>query len=435
MTFPPAWVLLVLHNKKPMAKNKFFTGQPVFSQVLSLIPREIVDRLAQKHKANHYCKKLFAYDHLVTMLYAAFFQCTSLREVTTGLRANAGRINHLGLLDTAKRSTLSDANKRRTAAFFADLFHELIRYHGFLPDSSLRKDIDRLFIIDSTTVKLFNSVMKGAGTPSRDGKKKGGAKAHVMIDAKHDLPVQVLITQAKEHDLLFLKKVSLPENSTVIFDKAYTNYHRFKAWSNTGVYWISRMKNDASYTILTKLPVLESSEAAGVLSDEYILLGRPSNHRVTPLIKARVISFYDRQKDRCFKFLTNDLKREPEEIAELYKRRWQIELLFKRIKQRYPLRYFLGDNENAITIQIWTALICDALVKIIQNQVNKRTRKRWSYTGISQMIKHHLMNYIDLRKFLENPDGLMLKENKWTPQLAFFDTQGGLQLDLTHNSS
>jgi len=380
----------------------FFTGQPVFSQLLNLIPEPMVRRLSKEMNADRYCKRFTSYDHVVTMLYAGFFQCTSLRELTTGLQANASRLNHLGLKHTPRRSTVSDANKRRDALFFERLYHQLYRHYFGLPDS--RKKEQRLFIIDSTTISLFTSIMQGAGGYAANGKKKGGAKAHMMIDAQHDLPAFIDITEAKEHDLSFLHKVQVPDNSIVVMDKAYVNHNRFSEWDKRGIRWVTRLKNKAVVHHICELQTDEASSSKGVISDRIVRLGRPSNQKKSPMIYARLIAFFDAQKNRGFDFITNDTSRRPEEIAMLYKRRWQIELLFKRIKQRYPLKYFLGDNPNAVKIQIWTALICDLLVRIVQKQVNRIRSKKWAYASISAMIRHHLMTYLHLLDFLSNPE-------------------------------
>lgn len=402
-----------------MNKSTYFSGQPVFTQLLSLIPKAFINVIANKHEANRYYKKFMVYDHLVTMLYAGYFQCTSIREVITGMRANASRLNHLGIQTVPGRSTLSDANRNRPVEFFSELYHRLYNYH-FSPDSRIEKD--KLFIIDSTTISLFSSIMHGAGTTGRDGKKKGGAKAHMMIDAKHDIPAFIWISEAKVNDLAFLKKLYVPEHSTVVMDKGYVNYHAFKKWNEQGVRWVTRLKRDAYVTDKKELNVSAQNFKSGVLRDRIVTLGRRSNLWQTPQIDARIVEYYDKEKRRNFSFVTNDLERSPMEIADLYKRRWQIEILFKRIKQRYPLRYFLGDNANAIQIQIWTALICDLLVRIVQRNVNKRIKKPWAYASISSMIKHHLMSYIDLLEFLKNPDKIQFEVDPRTfLQLNIFD--------------
>jgi hypothetical protein len=403
-----------------MSKTTFFTGQPVFSQLLSLIPRSVINRLASKHNSNRYSKKFDANAHLIAMLYAGFFQCTSLRELITGLQANATRLFHLGLTSTPRRSTLSDANKRRDVIFFQDLYHTLYStYFGF-PDSRSKNDEEALFIIDSTTIPLFSSVMEGAGVRGANGKKKGGVKAHMMIDARHDIPAFIRITAAKANDRVLLHKLPVPQGATVVFDKGYINYTQFKAWDKNGIRWITRLRNDAAFHKKMDIPLSDESIQLGVTSDQLVVLGSYVNRRTSPMIKARIIGYYDQQKERHFSFITNDLFTEPFQIAELYRRRWQIELLFKRIKQRYPLKYFLGDNPNAIQIQVWAALICDLLVRIIQNKVNKFRSKPWAYASIASMIKHHLMTYIELLEFLVNPERALIKLKRVPQQLKLF---------------
>jgi len=391
-------------------KHSFFTGQPIFSQLLSLIPRSMVGCLSRKHNSDRYCKKFKAYDHLVTMLYQGFFQCLSLRELTTGLQANAERLRHLGMSNTPRRSTLADANKRRDSAFFEELYHDIYKmYFSVLPDS--RPVSGKLYIVDSTTISLFSEIMKGAGTYGSNGRKKGGAKAHVLMDAEHNLPCFVRITEARSSDVLFLKELSIPSGSIIVFDKAYINHTQFLKWDQQNTIWVTRQRIDSSFRIESHNEVNPCSSQGGVLADQIIIMGRPSNGHISPLVKARRVTYKDRASDKEFVFITNDLSSPPLQIADIYKRRWQIELLFKRIKQRYPLRYFLGDNVNAINIQIWCMLICDLLVQIVMKNVNQQRKQAWSYANISSMIKHHLMTYIQLTQFLLNPERALLNYN------------------------
>lgn len=407
-----------------MNKHKFFTGQPIFSQLLHLIPKSIVFKAAVEHKADRYAKRFSTYDHLVTMLYAAFHQCSSLREVITGLQANGPKLFHTGLTHTPRRSTLSDANERRKAKVFEDIYHQLYKYHyAGLPDSRSKKSIGQpdLYIIDSTTITLFSNIIKGAGSYQLNGRKKGGVKAHILLHAGHEVASFVRITEGKQHDLMFLRKLSVPSGSIVVFDKAYTNYRKFNQWNKQQVTWVTRQKNDAVSQKLERLQIDEQSKQNGVIKDELIRIGRPSNRSKTPLIDVRRVTYKDDQTKKKFLFITNDRTSRPEQIAAIYKRRWQIELVFKRIKQRYPLRYFLGDNENAIHIQIWMALLCDLLIQIVKDQLEKQ-KVKWSYSNLASMIKHHLMTYIQLLPFLKNPEKTLLNYCRPpTKYLTLFD--------------
>jgi hypothetical protein len=384
-----------------MSKSTFFTGQPIFNQLLYLIPREGVSRLVRELDTDRYYKKFKTYDHLVTMLFTSFYGCKSLREVTTGMMVVHNKLQHLGLHYIPRRSTLADANACRSEDFFARLYHKLYqRYYGDLPDSRLPGGIERhLFIMDSTTIKLFSDIMKGAGAKPANGKSKGGAKAHVLMKADEEVPRLVCISHASKNDRLLMHKFTLPAGSIIVFDKGYINYDKYTEWHQQGIMWVGRLGNAASLRVDERREVNPQSASHGIQSDEIITLGRPSNHKNMP-IAVRKICLYDAATKKELTFITNNTEVEPEMIADIYKRRWQIELLFKRIKQSYPLRYFLGDNENAIKIQIWCALIADLLVKIIKDGI----RRKWSYANISSMIRLHLMTYVNLIEFLNNPD-------------------------------
>lgn len=402
-----------------MLKHKFFTGQPIFTQLLSFIPPSVIKAACDRFDADRYCKRFKTYDHLVSMLYVGFYQCTSLREAITGMQANSLKLFHTGLRSTPRRSTLSDANKRRTAHVFEQIYHLLYQHHyGSLPDSRSKKTSgrDNLYIIDSTTVTLFSNIIKGAGSCKSNGRKKGGVKAHLLLNAQHNVASFIRITEGRQNDLVFLQGLKVPAGSVVVFDRAYTNYRKFQEWTDQSVTWVTRQKNDAVWETLVKRPLDKATKQAGILQDRDVRIGRPSNRSKTPLIRARRIVYKDAETKKRFVFLTNDMLSPAQLICDTYKRRWQIELVFKRIKQRYPLRYFLGDNENAIHIQLWTALICDLLIQIVKDHVKRKADSRWSYANLASMIKHHLMTYIQLIPFLINPEKALINYAPPPPQ-------------------
>jgi len=391
-----------------MAKSTIFSGQPIFTQLLSLIPDLILNKLVRKYQADRYCKTFDSRHHLVTLLFGIINQCTSLREVVTGLQVATSKQAHFKLVHDIRRSTLADANKRRPEGFFGELFHALYNFHYGLPDSrkinprlSYEK---RLFIIDSTTIRLFHDVLKGAGMSPANGKRKGGLKAHVMIKASEDTPCLVNLTSSATNDRTFLKLIDLPKGSIITFDKGYANFRRFDQWTNKGITWVSRVLDRWIVRVDKQLPVSENQAAIGVLSDDLVTLGDPGNNH-TLKIKARIISYKDPESGKVLMFVTNNRRFKPSTIAAIYKQRWQIELLFKRIKQRYPLRYFFGESENAIKVQVWCALIADLLIKIIQD----RSSRKWAYSNLSSIVKLHLMTYVDLLAFLNNPDQILRK--------------------------
>jgi hypothetical protein len=391
-----------------MAKASFFTGQPIFNQVLSLIPRTFISKLSRQLQCDRYCKKFRSYDHLVTLLYCTFHRCTSLREVVTGMQSSLQRLTHLGLSSTPRRSTLADANCRRPAEFFQQLYHHLYQhYYGSLPDSLKGKRLlERLFIVDSTTISLFSAVMEGTGCLGLNGKKKGGVKAHVLLRAKNDVPGFIRITKGKESDHKFLSSIQLPENSILVFDKGYRSYSYFKKWTEQKIIWVTRLLAKSIYQIVAERELSENQRRQGVISDLEILLGNPDTAYLNPIQKARLIIFRDPISNKKFEFITNDFTYSAATIADIYKKRWQIELLFKRVKQNFQLHYFLGDNENAIRIQLWSALIADLLIKIIKDKV--QPKRKWSMSNLAGLIRLQLSTYINLFYFLENPDKALL---------------------------
>jgi hypothetical protein len=379
-----------------MDESTFFTGQPVFNQLLKLIPRSIISELARKHQSDRYYKKFKSYDHLVTMLYATFHGCKSLREVTTGMMACTTRLNHLGINYMPRRSTLAEANHNRTERFFADLYHNLYSY--FYPDSRMDKSVDhRLFIFDSTTIELFSEVMQGVGKKPVNGRRKGGVKAHVLTKADEDVPRFVYLTPARKNDSFFTDHIHLPAGSIVTYDRGYMTYALMNKWSKQGVTGVTRLRIAWMHQIVSSQEVSDQEKKKGIISDELILFG---GKPVIQKVPARKIVYFDTKSSKQLTFVTNNTQMKASTIADIYKRRWQIECLFKRLKQNYPLKYFLGDSENAIKIQIWCSLITDILIKAIKDKV----KRKWSFSNIASMIRLHLMTYIDLINFLQAPE-------------------------------
>lgn len=337
------------------------------------------------------------------MLYTIFNRCTSIREVVTGLLACHTKLHHLGIHYSVRKSTLSDANKRRDYRVFEAIYNHLHkRYASSLPDSRSKKWINRLYIMDSTTISLFQEILKNAGPTPMNGKRKGGIKAHTLIKADQDVPQLVCMTAGATNDTVFMKQIDLSVGSILTFDRGYNDYARLEYWTHKGVSWVTRLRQLSALKIVEENPISENQASQGVLKDVNVIMGHP--HKRITKVQARLITYYDSKQQRTFQFLTNNRKLSALTIAEIYRHRWQIEVLFKRIKQNYPLRNFLGDNENAIRIQIWCALIADLLLKIIQKQV----KRVWSFANLSSMIRLHLMTYINLWNFLNKPEKMLL---------------------------
>jgi hypothetical protein len=379
-----------------MNKSNNFSGQPIIKQLLKLISPSSITRTVSQHNSDRYYKRFKTYDHLVTMLYATLSGVSSLRELSTILLACEGRIGHLNLKYFPKRSTLSDANKNRSAQVFASIYYSLFNtYRMFLSDSSpLSLPVKHLKIVDSTTISLFSDILKGVGRNPINGKKKGGIKMHTMINALEDVPCLIRFSSAATHDHTFLKDLNLEKGSFVVFDKAYNDYLQYLQWTENDIYFVTRQKDNAVYKSVVEFDLSDTTSNA-VLKDERICVQKKEK-----TIELRRIAYWDSKKEKVYEFISNNFELESAKIADIYKHRWQIETMFKRLKQNFPLKYFLGDNQNAIEIQIWCGLIIQLLMLVIQ----RKTTRKWACSNMVSMVRFHLMTYIDLFKFLENPN-------------------------------
>lgn len=397
-----------------MNKNTKKSGIPIISQILSLLDKDKISRTARENQSDRYYKRFKTIDHLVTMMYVVLSGCNSLREITGIMLACEGKINHLGIKYFPKRSTISDANRRRNSKVFSDIYFGLHRKYRYVLSDSRLKDwiIKNLQIVDSTTISLFSDILKGVGRKPTNGKQKGGIKMHTMINASEDVPTLIRFSSAATHDHTFLKDLELKKGSIVVFDKGYNDYNQYLQWNLDGIYFVTRQKDNAVWTSIEEFEILEESDN-GILKDEKIQIEKDGKS-----IILRRIAYWSEEQKKVFEFISNNYDLEPEKIAEIYKKRWQIELLFKRLKQNFPLKYFLGDTQNAIEIQIWVCLIVQLLMLVIQRQAERK----WAFSNLVSIVRFHLMTYIDLFKFLKSPDSdWWYLTNKTEDQMLLFD--------------
>jgi hypothetical protein len=384
-----------------MNEIKQFAGQPILSQILNCIPTATIARCCRKNKSNRYYKKLPVRVHLITLLYGVFSYCNGLRELCEGMLGCEGKLAHLGMDKAPARSTLSDANTNRSYLFFESLYFELLsQYHSFISDSRLKGlSIRNLKIIDSSTIRLFSDILRGVGRNTKDGsRKKGGIKVHTMMDAFSGVAEFVRMTEARVHDRKFLYHLELPANSFIVFDKAYNLYSQFAKWTNAKIWFVTRMKDNAVFHV-TKVMTDNSKKknAKGVLKEQYITIGyKSTTGEVLRLLLRRII--FKAEDGKVYIFITNNFTLPATQVATIYKYRWMIELLFKQIKQNFPLRYFWGDSENAIKTQVYCVLIAQLLMVVIRKKAN--TKK--SFANMITIIRLHLMSYIDLLEFIKD---------------------------------
>lgn len=386
-----------------MNKNKYFSTKSVFGQLISLIDDSMIKQAVKKHDSDRYVKNFKCQDHLFSMIFCGLVKCNSLREVAGGMLGLSGKEETLRLNHLPKKSTLADANKVRKLEFFEEIYTGLLKKYSYvLSDSRVRDALGKnVKIVDSTTISLFKDILCCVGRKPQNGKNKGGIKAHSVINSDEKVPNLVWFSPATAHDHKFLEKLKCDENTIYVFDKGYNDYKAFKYFTEQKTGFVTRLKNNAKYEVTEQRVILEEIHN-GVLSDQIIEVDVKEAKGVSKL-KVRKIEFYDRENKRTFEFISNLFEFRADTIAALYKIRWQIELLFKQIKQNFPLKYFLGDNENAIKIQIYCVLIVNLLMEVIK----KSLKRKWAFSNLVSFCRIHLFNYIHLTKFLESP------ENEW----------------------
>ena len=384
-----------------MDKSTNFVGQPILSQIFSCIDSSKINSAARKHNANHYYKRIPFRVHLITLLYGVFSYCNGLRELCEGMLACEGKLTHLGLDKAPARSTLSDANANRTYRVFESLYFELVRqYISFISDSRLKGlSIRNLKIIDSTTISLFSDLLRGVGrNPLAGSRKKGGIKVHTLMDAFSGVAEFIRITAAKEHDRNFLYYLKLAPNSWVVFDKGYNPFRQFVKWTNEKIWFVTRMRENAVFHVTKVLKDnTRKTKAKGILKEQYITIPYKNEHKEDLRLKLRRITF-KADDGKTYVFMTNNFNLPADQIALIYKNRWMIELLFKQIKQNFPLRYFWGENENAIKTQVYCVLIAQLLMVVIR----KKAATKKSFANMITVIRLHLMSYVDLLAFIKD---------------------------------
>jgi hypothetical protein len=398
-----------------------FVGQPIFKQVIGLIDAISLQGVIKKHDADRYYKAFKAKTQLITVLFGILSRCDSMTEICEGLRALGGKLNHLGLEKAPAKSTACDGMRNRDNKFFEDVYFSLVRhYKSFLSDSrTFGLTFKEILLIDSTTIRLFSDILKGVGrNPKNDGKKKGGLKVHMLIDAVQSVGRFIKITAAKVHDKNFLKEIELISHSMVVFDRAYNYYHQFAIWTSKLVFFVTRLKKNAVYTVIETLQEHQKEKGkAMVLREEIIEIEyfpEDSNGKRQTKIKSTIqlkkVCYQD-EKNRYYEFLTNSMNSTAEEVAFLYKKRWGIEILFKKMKQNFQLHYFYGENENAIRTQVWCTLIAQLLMTVIQ----KMAQTKKAFSVVASLVRIHLISMLDVFDLLRSTNREYLKKRGSPP--------------------
>ena len=409
-----------------MSKSTHFIGQPIYNQVIKLLNKSKILQISLENGGERYIKRFDAWTHLVVMLYAVIMRFDSLREIALSLQAEARKLHHLGINMMPSRSTLSDANRRRPEAIFEAIYRYLYATyrHRLLSDSRQGREpkwMKKLQIIDSTTITLFsNLIFKGVGRHPKIGKKKGGVKVHAVTHANENVPADIEFSSAATNDSFMLQPKNLNKDDIIAIDRAYIDYEKFEALTQRGVIYVTKMKKNLNYNILQDA-IYQTPDGLMETRVQHVTFSKRLKDGKTLTHHARIITYIDGKKPKLISLLTNDMDSNPSDIIAIYRKRWEIELLFKQIKQNFPLKYFYGESANAIKIQIWVTLIANLLLTLMK----KGLTRSWSFSGLATMLRITLMYYVDFYSLFNQPDKdwkiLLENTSKAPPQLTLFD--------------
>src|SRR5260370_11757266 len=369
----------------------------LFNQLLQHFPRMEFAALVKKHLAERAAKGFACWTQFVAMTFCQLAHADSLRDISNGLACREGKLVHLGITNAPNKSTLSYANEHRPAALFEDLFYTSLNRFREQQGMGARKTKfrfkNKLLSLDSTTISLCLELFPWA----KCRRAKGGVKAHVLLDHDDYLPSYVLITEAKNSDVRMAQSRDLNAGSIVAMDRGYNDYALFGKWTDSAVFFVTRLKDNAAYE------VVESAMGPSprhILADELIRFTGVQAVKDCPHLMRRVL-VCDPINEREIVLLTNLLHFGPNTIATIYKDRLVIDLIFKTLKQNLKAKWFVGTRLNALMIQIWTALIAMLLFKWLHHL----SKANWSFSNLASMLRLNLFTYRDLRRWLENPFG------------------------------
>ena len=366
----------------------------LFSQLLGLFPRLEFEQIVWRHRAERYAKGFRCWDQFVAMLFAQLAQAQSLREICGGLRCCLGKLVHLGVREAPKRSTLAYANEHRPWQLYAELFYALLgKVQGLSdrPGHKLRFR-NKLLSLDSTVIELCLLLFPWA----QFIRTKGAVKLHCLLDHQGYFPSYALVTLATQADVAVARLLKLARGSIVVFDRAYKDYALWARYCREGVFFVSRLVKGTVYRVVESRSV---PQHRNILADEIIELISKHAGRQGCSYRLRRVVVWLPEKQEELVLITNHLTFGASTIAAIYKERWQIELFFKALKQNLRIKSFVGTSENALHLQIWTALIAMLLLKWLQF----RARFGWSLSNLVTLLRWNLMTYRDLWQWLDDP--------------------------------
>jgi len=369
--------------------------KPLLRQIIDLVPKSILKNCISAHKSDKGCSKYKTYDQFVAMSFGQLNKCLTLSDISAGIGVSEIFISDLGLTQSPARSTMSDGHKQRNWQVFELLYHKVLGYYEHILTAQNRRSVieeikdEKIKIIDSTTISLCLSMFDWA----KYRRAKGGIKIHTCWDDTIMIPDVVNITEAKLHDRKGLANLIFPKNTIIVEDRAYFDFTLMLSRMKAKNIFVTRLKSNTLFESIAEIDLLEDTDD-NILKDEIIRLSsKKAKETGISEQNLRLVHVYKEDENKVIEIITNQLAWKAETIADLYKKRWDIELFFKAIKQNLQIKSFLGTSENAVKSQIYIALICYLLLELIKRTVAK---KPVSFSNFVEKIRFCLPYYLSL---------------------------------------
>jgi len=385
----------------------------LFSQIISRLDRPKFNKLVSAYETDKHNKGYTSWTHLVSMLFCQFAKSQSVRDISNGLRSATGNLNHLGVKKAPSKSSVSYQNKNRDfnvfKSYYFSLLESLGQQAGFKQVKFRIKS--KIFLLDSTTISLCLSLFDWAKYKTT----KGAVKLHTLLDYDGNLPAYVNITDGKTADNKGAYDVPLHKGSVIVADRFYNDFSLLNVWDSNGVFFVVRHKDNLQYTTI-KENVLPENRHKNILIDELIELKTPKSKRTYPK-RLRRVAVWDDKNGQVIELITSQMSWTANTISELYKSRWQIEIFFREIKQNLHIKSFIGTTENAVMIQIWTALITIIILKGLKAMA----KYGWQLSNLIAFIRLNLFVKINLQDWLDKPfeDHQEIKEKQSIQGILF----------------
>jgi hypothetical protein len=367
----------------------------LFSQIISKLDRNIFKKIVKDKQSDKHQKGYNSWTHLVSMLFCQFAKSQSVRDISNGLRSATGNLNHLGVQKAPSKSSISYQNKHRTWELFREYYYTMFQYLGQQANFKRVKFKikSKIFLLDSTTISLCLSIFDWAKYKTT----KGAVKMHTLLDYDGNLPTYVNITDGKTADNKGAYDIPLVRQSVIVADRFYNDFSLLNVWDSSQVFFVIRHKENIQYEKI-KENELPDNRHQHILIDEIIVLKNQSSKDKYPK-KLRRVAIWDDVNQQTIELITNQMTWSCNTISELYKSRWQIEIFFRDIKQLLHIKSFVGTSENAVMIQIWTALITILILKALK----ALAKYNWYLSNLVAFIRLNLFVKVDLQNWLDKP--------------------------------